>query len=48
MVNVKRSCAHALLIFAGAAFGSFLSGHIWPSDSSDQWTTQASLKPGVY
>ncbi|MBV8362053.1 MAG: hypothetical protein JO189_29590 [Deltaproteobacteria bacterium] len=33
-MNVKKSCSHALLIFAGAAFGGFLSGHFWPSDSS--------------
>jgi hypothetical protein len=33
-VNVRKLCAHALLIFAGATFGGFLCGHIWPSDSS--------------
>jgi hypothetical protein len=34
MVTIKKSCAHALLIFVGATFGGFLSGHFWPSDSS--------------
>jgi hypothetical protein len=33
-VNLKKSCSQALLIFAGAAFGGFLSGHVWPVDSS--------------
>jgi hypothetical protein len=33
-MSIKKSCSHALLIFAGAAFGGFLSGHIWPTDSS--------------
>src|SRR6516164_4204878 len=34
MVKEKKSCSHALLIFAGAAFGGFLSGHFWTSSSS--------------
>jgi len=34
MLNIKRSCSHALLISAGAAFGGFLSSHLWPNGSS--------------
>ena len=34
MLNIKKSCSHALLIFAGAVFGGFLCGHVWPVDAS--------------
>jgi hypothetical protein len=33
-VKLKKGCAFAVLIFAGATFGGFLSSHLWPIDSS--------------
>ena len=34
MVNLKKFCSQTFLMFASATLGGFLSGHLWPSDSS--------------
>jgi hypothetical protein len=34
MENLKKFCSQTFLMFASATLGGFLSGHLWPSDSS--------------